>query len=97
MKGLTEILKKKKRDFFVDLVRIRTNRSGLTSKGPAGTVRNTVLATGGFEEFHFAVKPLRCEPHLGRCLQEGSNSAVFFGNLTQLHHSFNVSEEQLFT
>lgn len=66
----------------MDLKRISTNRSGLTSKGPAGTVRNTFLASGGFDGLHCAVKPLRCEPHLGCCLQEGSNTAVFGGTLT---------------
>lgn len=80
MKGVTEMLKGNA--IFVGLMRIRTNRSGVTSKGPTGTVRKTVLASGGFEGLHCAFKPLSCEPHLGRCLQEESNSAVFGGSLT---------------
>ena len=73
-------------------MRISTNRSGLTSKGPVGTVWKIVLASGGFEGLHCAVKPLRCEPHLGRCLQEGSNSAVFGGSLT--HFASFIEREQ---
>ena len=73
LKDVTESLKRNA-IFFVDLMHINRNRSGMA---PAGTIKKTVLASGGFEGLHCAVKPLRCDPHPGRCLQEGSNSAVF--------------------